>query len=493
MEDLFTGLGLKVQGHLKIYEYASREDYLEQRSAHKLLDRRNAIHKDNASILVIKAITNQPNSNIRYMAFGNGGTTIDDTGTVSFKPTNDADANADLYNPVFFQMVDDRLGALAGNQMAVRHMGNTLFSDVDIRALININEPFGQQPSNTIKGITGPTEFGPFHTQFTFDEIGLKLADGTLLTHVIFTPILKTASSLLEVVYTLRVAIDPPIVGRINEQFGAHGAAAPAQVGSITVIGEVPTSLSCVMGIGVNDYVDLESTDFNPPASYYGLAYSWSRGMVSTDTYDSMGGGIQLNEYNYIDAYDDAGNIVFDVLLFDYYTERGANLCNTIVSWDTLTQTVQVMQDGVLLDLTGNVTWYSTNQIGYAVGHTFGINPYYNSFVSATYNELYMFWYDHLTSFFDLTITSNVEKIRSIDGQIFDPGNAGQLVTGTTPALFMYGDASQFPVNHGSVGTFSSLGDPLVDSQVDSCATVIVPFGLEFTEGPTSTESGGIL
>src|SRR5579863_50728 len=112
-----TGIGVKLQGHLKIVEYETRNDYIENRPGKTLLNKRNAIHKDNAAILAIRAITNQPIGKIAYMVFGNGGTTLDSTGTCVMLPPNDTGAGANLYSPVFFQLVDDTLGALPGNQM----------------------------------------------------------------------------------------------------------------------------------------------------------------------------------------------------------------------------------------------------------------------------------------------------------------------------------------------------------------------------------------
>lgn len=209
MEDdkLFTGLELNIQGHLRIFEYQNREA-LKQGNYSILLNRRNAIHKDNVAIMAIKSITNSQDGQIAYMFFGNGGTLIDSFGSVSFNPPNDTGINGDLYNPVYFQLVDDRLGSLAGNAMAVRHMSGSFFSDVEIRCLINVNQPFGQPTTNTLPTITEPTTILNINdAQFSFDEIGLKLADGTLVTHVIFVPIVKTASSLLEIIYTLRVAV----------------------------------------------------------------------------------------------------------------------------------------------------------------------------------------------------------------------------------------------------------------------------------------------
>lgn len=210
MYEALTGIGVKLQGHLKIVEYANRTDYLENRPSRTLLNKRNAIHKDNVAILTVKAMMNRPLGQIAYMFFGNGGTTLNSSGTCVMLPPNDTGLNANLYNPIFFQLVDDTLGALPGNQMGIRHISGTRFTDSDIRCLIGVNEPFGQHGSNTDANINLNQD------TFSFDEIGLKTIDGTLITHVIFSPVLKTASSILEVIYTIRVAIDqpppPPIV-----------------------------------------------------------------------------------------------------------------------------------------------------------------------------------------------------------------------------------------------------------------------------------------
>jgi hypothetical protein len=210
-----TGLAINIQGHLKILEYDNRGEYEAKLPSRIMLSRRNAIDKENAGILIVKALTNRTTSSIFKMVFGNGGTTLSD-GTVTFNTPNVTGTNPNLYNPILFQMVDDTLGALPGNQMAIRHINSTMFTDIDIRCLIEANQPFGQLTSNSVLGmfaipyISVPTTFGPFRSQFNFDEIGLFLADGTLITHVIFVPILKTASSLLEVVYTLRLAVTTP-------------------------------------------------------------------------------------------------------------------------------------------------------------------------------------------------------------------------------------------------------------------------------------------
>lgn len=205
--NLFTGLELTLQGHLRIVEYQNRAAFESQQPMRVLLNRRNAVHKEDAAIMIVEAITDRSVGPIAYMFFGNGGTDIND-GVVVFKEPNVSGRDRDLYNPIYFRTVDDRKGALIGDSMTARHISNSYFSDAEFRCLIGANEPFGQLSANTLPKITEPTTIVNLNTeQFAFDEIGLKLADGTLITHVIFVPIVKTASSLIEVVYTLRVAV----------------------------------------------------------------------------------------------------------------------------------------------------------------------------------------------------------------------------------------------------------------------------------------------
>jgi len=207
--ELFAGLDIRIRGHLKILEYDTRRQWAAGTPARTLLNRRNAIHKDNASVLVARALTRLVPDRISYMGFGNGGTWVDDTGMLIFNPPNDVGMSSDLYNQVYFSLVDDTIGAMPGNQMSTRHIAATLFSDAEVRCLIGLNEPFGQLSSSTLPVITEPTTIlNLSDEQFAFDEIGLKLADGTLITHVIFVPVVKTASNLLEIIYTLRLAIN---------------------------------------------------------------------------------------------------------------------------------------------------------------------------------------------------------------------------------------------------------------------------------------------
>ena len=214
-------INIRLEGHVLIREYDDvaglekdrnmecgssfateqlRDNYMRNGEGEVLLDQRNAIHDEHASIIIARGLANRDNGSVYSMHFGTGGATIDPLGNIIFATPNTIGA-ADLNVPVYFEVVDDTLSAPAGNQMAVRHINGTLFSDVEIRCVIDKDEPFGQQAFDNVGfNINDPSVC-------VFDEIGLKSQDGLLLTHITFSPIQKSANRIIEVVYTLRVRI----------------------------------------------------------------------------------------------------------------------------------------------------------------------------------------------------------------------------------------------------------------------------------------------
>jgi len=199
MTQLSDEIKIKIEGHIKIVEYENIEDVGDESKGRVVLDKRNAVHEENASILIARAIANRENGSIFTMHFGTGGATVDPLGNILFATPNTSGA-ADLNTPVYFEVVDDNQAAPAGNQMAVRHINGTLFSDVEIRCVIDKNEPFGQAAFDNV-GVNLNTSL------FVFDEIGLKTEDDLLVTHVVFTPVEKSANRIFEIVYTLRIRI----------------------------------------------------------------------------------------------------------------------------------------------------------------------------------------------------------------------------------------------------------------------------------------------
>jgi hypothetical protein len=190
---------IKITGHVKILAGDTEEDLLAGRGE-VVLDKFNAIHPENFSIMVARGIADRDNGTIYSMYFGSGGATVDPLGNVSYAAPNTTGV-ADLNTPVFFEVVNDRSGAPAGNQMSVRHITGTLFSDVEVLCLVAKNQPYGQPVSDNSSGLNLNT------SPFVFSEIGLKTQDNLLVTHVTFSPIEKSATRIWLVSYQLRIRI----------------------------------------------------------------------------------------------------------------------------------------------------------------------------------------------------------------------------------------------------------------------------------------------
>ena len=138
------------------------------------------------------------------MAFGNGGTSVDPTGVITYLPANSSGANASLYNQTYYKVVDDNssLNTDPGrNKLVVSHTAGNIFTDIVVSCLLDYGEPSGQQAFDNTSN---------FNETFTFDELGLKSWVGTvntgkLLTHVVFHPVQKSLNRLIQIDYTIRI------------------------------------------------------------------------------------------------------------------------------------------------------------------------------------------------------------------------------------------------------------------------------------------------
>jgi len=137
------------------------------------------------------------------MSFGNGGTSVDPTGIITYLTPNTTGINASLYNQTFSKIVDNRsVNNLdpARNKTEIRHVTGTNYTDILVSCLLDYGEPEGQQAFDTAANQDDP---------FVFDELGLRsfspTGQGKLITHVIFHPVQKSLNRLIQIDYTVRV------------------------------------------------------------------------------------------------------------------------------------------------------------------------------------------------------------------------------------------------------------------------------------------------
>jgi len=186
--------GVVVQGHIKIFDPESQKVYI---------DKRNAIHYENMSIALAESLANAGQGFIYEMSFGNGGTSVDPTGIITYLTPNSTGTNATLYSQTYTKIVDEKSVSNTDpvrNKTEVRHLSGTNYTDILVSCLLDYGEPNGQDAFDTASSQTN---------NYVFDELGLRsyssTGTGRLITHVIFHPVQKSLNRLIQIDYTVRV------------------------------------------------------------------------------------------------------------------------------------------------------------------------------------------------------------------------------------------------------------------------------------------------
>jgi hypothetical protein len=194
--------GIHIEGHIKIYDPVSNEIYI---------NKRNAIHYENISLALAESLANSGNGFVYQMGFGNGGTSIDPTGIITYLTPNTSGTNATLYNQTYTKVVNQNSSNNTDptrNFIETRHVTGTNYTDLFVTCLLDYGEPGGQSAYDT-------TNAG--ENAYVFDELGLQSynSSGTplLLTHVVFHPVLKSLNRLVQIDYTVRIQSLTGLVG----------------------------------------------------------------------------------------------------------------------------------------------------------------------------------------------------------------------------------------------------------------------------------------
>jgi hypothetical protein len=186
---------VKIEGFVKIHNPVTGEIFV---------DKKNAIHYENISIAMAQTLSDRNLGYIYSMAFGNGGSSVDPTGVITYLPPNTTGQNADLYNETYSKVVNDNSASNTdpeNNKMTVLHTPGTVYTDILVTCLLDYGEPPEQQAFDNSTNFNG---------EYVFDELGLKSWNGAvdnlrLITHVIFHPVQKSLNRQIQIDYTLRI------------------------------------------------------------------------------------------------------------------------------------------------------------------------------------------------------------------------------------------------------------------------------------------------
>jgi len=202
--NMIENTGFTVKGFGKITDVTDKNNPL------LIQEFTNAIHYENLSIAMAQSLSNQLDPNgarlgiVYEMAFGNGGSSVDPTGVITYLPPNTTGQNAGLYNETYAKVVDANSAINTDpitNNMSWLHTSGTVYTDILVTCLLDYGEPPQQQVFDNSTNFNG---------EFVFDELGLKSWNGAadnlrLVTHVIFHPVQKSLNRQIQIDYTLRI------------------------------------------------------------------------------------------------------------------------------------------------------------------------------------------------------------------------------------------------------------------------------------------------
>lgn len=207
--DNMNNLNVSVKGHVLIKDGKTGE---------VLLDKDNAIHNQNMATAIARGLSNTDfnalgTHQIYALELGNGGSSVNESNEVSYLPPNVTGVTARLYNQTYCEVVDEQQAGVPAANSVTYQAGTGTTSVVIITMTIAAGEPSGQEPSDS------PPD-PDFNSEFAFDELGLFTygatgtfnytstpTDALMLSHIIFSPILKTANRELVVTYTLTISV----------------------------------------------------------------------------------------------------------------------------------------------------------------------------------------------------------------------------------------------------------------------------------------------
>lgn len=185
-------INTQVKGHVLIQDKATGQ---------VVLDKFNAVHNKNMAIAIARGLAHDANSTIYQIKLGNGGSTVNGSNEITYQAPNVSGATANLYNPTYSEIIDEAaVGAPVENSVTYQESVDPATTTIVIcSCTISAGEPAGQDTSDT--GDTNPD------STYSFDELGLFTQDNKLLTHIIFSPILKTSNRELVITYTLTISV----------------------------------------------------------------------------------------------------------------------------------------------------------------------------------------------------------------------------------------------------------------------------------------------
>ena len=190
--------GIGMNGHILIRDKETGEE---------LVNKRNAIHYGNMANIVANALNNQSQSYIHFMAFGNGGTSVDTAGKVVYKSprvSESFEASADLYSRSYNKVISAAASDPTTDKIEV--VAGSSFTDLKVTCTLGYAEPSDQDLFASSTDNDGSYVFDEL-ALFSYPTDGSSITTSKMLTHVIFHPVQKSQNRIIEIIYTVRIQL----------------------------------------------------------------------------------------------------------------------------------------------------------------------------------------------------------------------------------------------------------------------------------------------
>lgn len=189
--DAVASTSIEMTGHVHIVDDLGKE----------LLSAYNAVHPQNMATLIARGLAHEADYWAHYMYLGNGGASIGAGGAVTYLPPNTSPSSIGLYNKTYEEIIDEDVGndGQGGPANSVTSSSGTgVESIITVVASLAADQPVGQSPTD--QAVSS-------EDTYSLDEIGLVSPDGLLLSHITFSPVLKSANRAITITYTITITV----------------------------------------------------------------------------------------------------------------------------------------------------------------------------------------------------------------------------------------------------------------------------------------------
>jgi len=181
MSNLSDSTSIYASGVIQLFDFDSGD---------LILEKKNAINYGKLLGILTESLLSGNALTIDSVCFGDEGVIVNSIGGITYKPTNThSGTSQELHNEILVKPLT------VSTDIAIDHRITPIYSMTNgaVQIVVNSMIDYSEEISQS--------------TEYVMNELGLKMSDDTLLTHVTFHPIQKTSGRKIQLIYTISLQI----------------------------------------------------------------------------------------------------------------------------------------------------------------------------------------------------------------------------------------------------------------------------------------------